>query len=266
MRHKPVLLVIYDSGTLPPSRLAEIARQRGCGLVFVTADSDHAQEMIPTLEGIGTVVNTVGRSEADTIRALRGLGPTGIVTFTESQVVFAVRLADALGLPYHRPADLGAITRKDLQRQRLAEAGVDSIRCYVITAPENADEAMAQVGLPAVIKPVAGTSSRNTVAVTTPEECRAALAGMFDTSRGGPTETAVVLEELLIGRATEPPWGDYIAVDVVADGDDVRPVFVTSKFALADPFRERGGYGGFSLVPEQEVARCGTWHAGPCAP
>lgn len=252
MADLPVLLVVYDTGSLAPTRLAEAARQAGCALVFVTAGTEHAQEMIPTLETVGTVVNTVGRTEEETVAALKALGPAGIVTFSEFQIATTVRLAAALGLRYHSPADVGAITHKDLQRERFAQAGVDAVRFRTVTSPEQTDEALAYVGLPAIIKPVIGASSRNTRAVTTPEECQAAVAEVFDGSGGGPVETAVMIEELLVGRPTPAPWGDYIAVDCVADGDDVRPVFVTSKFALAEPFRERGGYGGFSVVPEDD--------------
>ncbi|GGR24134.1 ATP-grasp domain-containing protein [Streptomyces roseolus] len=255
MSHTPVLLVVYDTGSLAPTRLAEAARQNDCRLVFVTADTDHAQEMIPTLEMVGSVVNTAGRTESDVLRELARLAPAGILTFSEFRIAATVRLAEALGLPYHRPADLAAITHKDQQRLRFAEAGVDTVRFRTVTSPDQADEAVAAVGLPAIVKPVIGASSRNTVAVTTEEECRAALAAMFDRSAGGPTETAVMLEELLVGRPEKDPWGDYIAVDCVARGDDVRPVFVTSKFGLAEPFRERGGYGGFSVVPEHEERR-----------
>ncbi|WNF29171.1 ATP-grasp domain-containing protein [Streptomyces sp. C11-1] len=251
MSDKPVLLVVYDTGSLAPTRLAEAARDNGCSLVFVTAGTDHAREMIPTLETVGSVVDAEGRTEAELVAELRALGPAGIITFSEFQIAPTVRLADALGLRYHRPADVDAITHKDLQRQRFAEAGVDSVRFRTITGTEQADEALAYVGLPAIIKPVIGASSRNTQAVATAEECHAALAQMFS-GDDGPAETAVMLEELLVGRETPAPWGDYIAVDCVADGDDVRPVFVTSKFALAEPFRERGGYGGFSVVPQDE--------------
>ncbi|MEU9994296.1 ATP-grasp domain-containing protein [Streptomyces sp. NPDC050848] len=251
-REQPVLLVVYDAGSLAPTRLAEAAQGVGCALVFVAADTAHAQEMVPTLEMVGTVVNTAGRTEAETVETLRALDPAGIITFSEFQIATTVRLAETLGLRYHRPADVEAITHKDLQRQRFAEVGVDSVRFRTLTGPEQADEAIAHVGLPAIIKPVIGASSRNTVSVTTADECRAVLDGIFAGSDGGPAETAVMLEELLIGRPTPAPWGDYIAVDCVADGDDVRPVFVTSKFALAEPFRERGGYGGFSVVPEDE--------------
>ncbi|MGW5419840.1 ATP-grasp domain-containing protein [Streptomyces sp. NPDC003943] len=252
MSDQPVLLVVYDTGSLAPTRLAEAARQAGCALVFVTADTEHAQEMIPTLETVGTVVDTADRTEEETVAALKDLGPAGIITFSEFQIARTVRLAAALGLRYHSPADVAAITHKDLQRERFAEAGVDAVRFRTVTSPEQTDEALAYVGLPAIIKPVVGASSRNTQAVTTEEECRAAIAACFDAAGGGPVETAVMIEELLVGRPTPAPWGDYIAVDCVADGDDVRPVFVTSKFALAEPFRERGGYGGFSVVSEED--------------
>ncbi|MFF9347892.1 acetyl-CoA carboxylase biotin carboxylase subunit family protein [Streptomyces sp. NPDC014734] len=252
MSDQAVLLVVYDTGSLAPTRLAQAAREVGCALVFVVADTDHAREMVPTLETVGTVVDTAGLTEAETVETLRALDPAGIITFSEFRIAATVRLAAALGLRYHRPADVDAITHKDLQRARFAEAGVDTVRFRTITSADRVDDAVAHVGLPAIIKPVIGASSRNTRAVTTPQECRAAVAEVFDASGDGPVETAVMIEELLVGRPTPAPWGDYIAVDCVADGDDVRPVFVTSKFALAHPFRERGGYGGFSMVSEDD--------------
>lgn len=252
MSDQPVLLVVYDTGSLAPTRLAEAARRAGCALVFVIAGTEHAREMVPTLETVGTVVDTAGRTEEETVAALKALGPAGIITFSEFRIAPTARLAAALGLRYHLPADVDAITRKDLQRERFARTGVDAVRFRTVTSPDRVEEALAHVGLPAIIKPVVGASSRNTRAVTTAEECRAAVADAFDTSGGGPVETAVMIEELLVGRPTPAPWGDYIAVDCVADGDDVRPVFVTSKFTLAEPFRERGGYGGSSVVSEED--------------
>ncbi|WP_051871703.1 ATP-grasp domain-containing protein [Streptomyces sclerotialus] len=209
--------------------------------------------MIPVLERLGSVVNAAGRPESEVIEELRGLRPAGILTFSEFRIADTARLAAALGLRYHPTADLPAITRKDRQRERFARAGIDGVRFRTVTAPEDVDDAIAHVGLPAIVKPVLGASSRNTVAVSDADECRAMLTAVLEGRDDGPAETAVMLEELLIGRDTAAPWGDYIAVDCVADGDDVRPVFVTSKFALAPPFRERGGYGGHSVVPEVEV-------------
>lgn len=255
MNGRPVLLVIYDRGSLAPTRLAQAARGNECDLVFLVARSEHARAMIPTLEMVGSIVRMDGRTDAEILDTLRDTKWAGILTFSEMQIETTVRYAEALGLPYHAAEDLGAITHKDLQRERLAQAGIETPRFRTITSLAEVDEAIAHVGVPAIIKPIVGVSSRNTVAVTTPEQCRGVLAGILGAGRadGVPVETAVLIETLLVGRPTEPPWGDYIAVDCAASGGTVHPIFVTSKFSLAEPFRERGGYGGFSVVPESEV-------------
>lgn len=254
MSRNRALLVLYDTGSLAPTRLREAARQNACDLVFVVAGTEHAQEMIPALQMAGSVVNTVGRRRGEILRMLRDVKPAGIVTFSEFQIAATVRVAEALGLSYHPCDDLEAITRKDRQRRRFAEAGIDSIRFRAVTSLDQVEDAITYVGLPLIIKPVLGASSRNTVAASTSEECYAAVAAVLaECEHDGPTESEVLLEELLVGRPTDSPWGDYIAVDCVANGDDVRPVFVTSKFDLAKPFRERGGYGAHSVVPESEV-------------
>ncbi|MEJ2853293.1 MULTISPECIES: ATP-grasp domain-containing protein [unclassified Saccharothrix] len=234
------LAVVYDTGSLAPTRIAKAAAEIDCELVFAVADSPHARDMLPTLELLGAVV------PADAV-SLKAHRPDGIVTFSEPQLRPTTVLAEALGLPYHAPADIDAITRKDRQRARFAERGVPGVRFHTVTSVDDVDEAVAHVGLPAVIKPVLGAGSRNTTLVRTEEECREWAA------RALAAEESVMLEEFLVGRPTPHPWGDYIAVDCVADDDLVRPVFVTSKFSLAEPFRERGGYGGRSVVPDDEV-------------
>ncbi|ONI92025.1 hypothetical protein ALI22I_06210 [Saccharothrix sp. ALI-22-I] len=235
------LVVVYDTGSLAPSRIAEAAGEIGCEPVFAVADSDHGRDMRPVLELLGPVV------PADAVTELKAHRPDGIVTFSEQQLVPTVALAQALDLPYHSAADIEAITRKDRQRARFAEAGLEAIRFRTLTSVDQVDEAVAHVGLPAIIKPVLGAGSRNTTVVHTPAECREWATEALV------TEGSVLLEEFLVGRPTDAPWGDYIAVDCVATGDLVRPVFVTSKFAVAEPFRERGGYGGRSVVPPDEI-------------
>ncbi|CCH32061.1 hypothetical protein BN6_47860 [Saccharothrix espanaensis DSM 44229] len=233
--------MVYDTGSLAPTRIAEAAAEIDCEVVFAVADSDHGRAMRPTLELVGAVV------PADAVTDLKAHRPDGIVTFSEHQLAPTVALAEALDLPYHAAADIDAITRKDRQRARFAQAGLEAIRFRTLTSVDQVDEAVAHVGVPAIIKPVLGAGSRNTTVVHTLEECRQWAAEALA------TEESVLLEEVLVGRPTDGPWADYIAVDCVATGEQVRPVFVTSKFALAEPFRERGGYGGRSVVPPEEV-------------
>lgn len=245
------LLVTYDYGSLSPVRLAEAAEQNDCDVVFVVTGSDHAREMTPALEMVGTVVETTALGDAETVAALEPFEPAGIVTFSEGMIAPTARLAHLLELPYHSLHDVGAITRKDLQRKRLAEQGVESVRFHEVTRVEEVGAALDRVGLPAIVKPTTGAASRHTVSVTSEAQCAAAVARILDSTASPPR--AAIVEELLVGRPVDAPWGDYLAVDCVADGEEVRPLFVTSKFALAEPYRERGGYGQASTVPAAEM-------------
>lgn len=248
------LVVTYDYGSLAPLRLAEAAAQNDCSIVFAVSGSRHAREMTPVLRMVGEVVETAAMTTVEAARALERFRPAGIVTFSEGQIAQTARLAHLLELPYHSPEDVGAITQKGLQRRRLGERGVESLRFREVSEVENVGAAVMHVGLPAVVKPASGASSRHTAPVSSEKECAVAVAGILaDARERGETGRAIV-EEMLVGRSVPHPWGDYLAVDCVATGNDVQPVFVTSKFALADPYRERGGYGQASSLPERELS------------
>lgn len=255
------LLIVYDYGSLSPVRIAEAAESNGCRPIFAAVDTEHAREMLPVLAMLGGAVDTAPLTEAELVRTLARLRPAGIVTFSESRIPLTARLARTLDLPYHDPHSLAPIINKEAQRRRFAEDGIDGVRFDEIPDLAHVEPAIARVGLPAVIKPTVGASSRNTTMVHTRAEC---LRVVHDAFRAG--ESSLLLEEPLVGRPVAHPWGDYVAVDCVVTGDEIRPVFVTSKFALAAPFRERGGYGQASVLSEpvlreaQELA-CRAIHA-----
>lgn len=257
-----LLVVPYDYGSLSPLRLAEAAGRLDCSLLFVAADSPHAQEMLPVLQMAGSTINSAGMDEIDIARAVKAFAPAGITTFSEGCIAPTARLAGLLGLPYHSLDDVGAITCKGPQRQRLRDQGVESVRFAEVTRRNGIEAALAQVGLPAVVKPASGAASRHTTPVYTEAECLRALSAILDD--GG----HAVLEELLVGAAVADPWGDYLAVDCLASTEEVRPLFVTSKFALAEPYRERGGFGRASPAPDpmldaaKDLACAAVWALG----
>lgn len=248
---RPLLLVPYDAGSASPARLYEAAEVEDCDLLFLMLDSEHCRDMQPILEMFGAVVpSRASDSDEDVLHSLGGYQPDGVVTFCEALIPRAARLARRLGLAYHGESDIAAITRKDAQRERLRAAGLTSIRVASVTRRAEAAEAIEIVGLPAIVKPILGAASRDTVLVTDRREYWRVASRLMNAAVVCP----YIVEQFLQGRTTPAPWGDYIAVDCIADADDVRPVFTTSKFALAEPFRERGGYGPMSVVDEQTVA------------
>ncbi|MFI6348022.1 acetyl-CoA carboxylase biotin carboxylase subunit family protein [Streptomyces sp. NPDC050560] len=248
------LLVAYDAAdsTLSPLRVAEAAADLGCAPAFITAGTYRHDKVRPLLASLGRVVDGSGGPDAALVGELRGLRPAGVVTFNEMLLPFVSRLAYALDLPAHAPADLGPITRKPLQRQRLADRGVEVVRFREVARVDEVESALAHVGLPAMVKPTVGAGSRGTLRVHTRAQCAAAVAeivGPDAAARGVPGGTAIV-EEFLAGAQVEHPWGDYIGVSCIVGGDDVHPFFIAGRFASADPFRERGAYGRPFRLPE----------------
>ncbi|MEU8045634.1 hypothetical protein AB0B71_16015 [Micromonospora echinofusca] len=266
MGDRETLLVVYDRGSLAPTRLAQAADANDVELLFLVGAQGlgagapdrqaeaHTELMLPTLRMLGETIDATGTGEDELLSLISGHRPAGIVTFSEFRLEWTARLAARLGLAHHRPADLPGITRKDVQRRRFAERGVDAVRVATVTGTDQVDAAIEHVGLPAVVKPVRGASSRNTVAVHTAAEAHTFVARALAGDGPGPRESALMLEELLVGRSTPAPWGDYIAVDCAVSAGRAEAMFVTSKFALAEPFRERGGYGGRSFVEDPLVA------------
>ncbi len=245
--HREVLVVVYDRGSVSPSRVAGAAADLECDVVFVASGSEHSRQMLDVLALFGRVVDAAMLDWTELVRALEQVRPTGIITFSEYQLGPTALLAAELGLAHHAPEDIPAITRKDEQRRRFAAADIDGPRFHPVSQLSDIGPAVAQVGMPAIVKPVVGASSRHTASVTTEAEATALLTGFLE------TEDSMLLEELLVGRPTPGPWGDYIAVDCVAVDGDVAPLFVTSKFAVAPPYRERGGYGARSVVGDADV-------------
>ncbi|WP_280714951.1 ATP-grasp domain-containing protein [Kitasatospora sp. MAP5-34] len=173
---------------------------------------------------------------------LRAWKPAGITTFSEL-IPQTAAIAEALGLPYHSPTTAQLLTDKRAQRARLSEAGLDSTRSAPVLDPVELTDAVEQVGLPAVLKPVVGRGSMDTHLLTTPadvDRCAAELS----------SGRAYVLEEYLRGEG-RPGLGDYVSVETVLGPQGPRHLAVTGKFPQAAPFRECGQFWPSGLTPDQ---------------
>ncbi|MFE1794346.1 acetyl-CoA carboxylase biotin carboxylase subunit family protein, partial [Streptomyces sp. NPDC059525] len=169
--------------------------------------------------------------------ALRALDPDGITTFSEYRLAATAELAQACGLTFHPPHVAAVLVDKERQRTRLREAGVQSTRCVAVRTAAQVPAALAEVGLPAVVKPRSGAGSVDTCRV---DSAGQAMAVAEEFLAGGGAE--FVLEEYLEGDpdAAGPGFGDYVSVESVSSGGAVRHVCVTGKLPLAEPFRETG--------------------------
>ncbi|AKJ10260.1 hypothetical protein ABB07_09605 [Streptomyces incarnatus] len=243
------IVVVYDQGAASPR---EIIGRLGASepVVVALADSEHARQVRPLLEeNCAGLVDLADGTDA-AVDELRRLGAKGIVTFSECMLADTARLALRLRLPFNSPETTRALTDKAIQRRRLSQAGVDAVRHAVVTTERDWPRALARVGLPAVLKPVRGEGSRNTVRVTDAAQGAAAVREFLR------SEPALVVEEFLEG-ADWAPFGDYVSVESAVTPERMSHFAVTGKLPLAPPFRESGQFWPSPLTPEQEAGVTG---------
>ena len=125
----------------------------------------------------------------------RGVEPEAVATMGSDQAVLpTARLAARLELPGLPIETAEIVSDKRRMRAAFESAGVSSPRGREVHR-ERADEALAEVGLPAVVKPVDGSGQRGVTEVRSADELPAALDRALAASRTG----AAVLERFLEG-------------------------------------------------------------------
>ncbi|MEH1098877.1 ATP-grasp domain-containing protein [Micromonospora sp. CPCC 205561] len=233
----PTCLVVYDRGSA--SAVAVLSAARGvCEVVFLRLRrEDAAASELWGIPEDARVVDAVGLSEDDVCELAATLRPDGVAAFNDYRLHLAARIAERCGLPFHSPKTVPALTDKYLQRTLLNAAGVPSPRARLVRGVDDAVAAVADVGLPAVLKPRNGAGSVDTARVDSLGQCRTHIAEFRARGSGD-----LVLEELLTGdpSVAGEHWGDFVSVESVVRGEDVQTVCVTSKLPLAPPFRETG--------------------------
>ncbi|TMM24232.1 MAG: ATP-grasp domain-containing protein [Actinobacteria bacterium] len=125
----------------------------------------------------------------------RGVEPEAVATMGSDQAVLpTAHFAERLGLPGLPVQTAEIVADKRLMRAAFEAAEVPAPRGREV-GREDAAEALAEIGLPAVVKPVDGSGQRGVTKVRSAEEFPAALERALAASRTG----AAVLERFLEG-------------------------------------------------------------------
>ena len=225
-----MIINAYTLGSAPPSTVAVAAEGFGGCLHVVDPDDRDAVSMLPVLRELGPVV--VSTDPAHIARALGPTTPRGVVTFAESTLGLAARIAEFFELPGPSKQTARWLTNKMQQRERLNEQGLGPVRSVSMIGSQIPPD----VPLPAVIKPQQGAGSQDTVFVRDERE-------LAIQARDLPADRAYVIEELIQGsdRPLGPWLTDYVSVETAVD---TRPhvvhLGVTGRLPLADPARETG--------------------------
>jgi hypothetical protein len=228
------LVVVYGRGAAGPTEIIDAATNL-VDLAFVVDSTDpHSARIAELLADVGETFDLAALPVTAVAERLRP-DARGIVTFSETMLPATASLAALLGLPFHDEQTVRRLTDKYAQRAALAAHGVSPIR-YATAATARVAAVLADIGLPAVVKPRIGQSSANTFRIDTPADI-----AVWSASSPGPSDEWIVEEQLLPGRHPTGDWlGDYCSVESAVSGDDIWHLAVTDKLPLAPPFRETG--------------------------
>ncbi|WP_046499574.1 ATP-grasp domain-containing protein [Streptomyces odonnellii] len=179
-------VVALESLSFGLGRMAAAATAAGHGLTLLTGDRTVYRHELATLpDGALTVVDVDTFDPEATRRALTAVpGLAGLINTTDTWSVPAADLAAELGLPGPDPNAVRVLRDKARVRGLLHGAGLSKGPAVRVrlgdgsgnTAADPAAEVLRTIGLPAVLKDSAGTSSRNVWIARDPESLHSALA------------------------------------------------------------------------------------------
>jgi biotin carboxylase len=248
-RARPLLAVLYDAGAVPAGEIGGGLADLGDIAFLVPPGSAHVAQLRPVMEQLGEVHALSGHAATDA-ELIQTLAPDAVFTFCEELIRPAAALAAAAGIPGPSERTARLFTDKGLQRQALKAAAVDETRVATMESPADWPGALESVGLPAIVKPVSASRSRDVHAVWDETDVPAVTARLADIASSGRWSPFIV-EEFLHGRQCEP-YGDYVSVESICTRSGLTHLVLTGKTPVMPPFRGTGRVWPSFLPPAEE--------------
>jgi biotin carboxylase len=205
----PLIAFLESNMTGTGMQALRLAHDRGLSIAFLTSDLgkyDADPDAARTIRDLaGEIVECDTNSPEAVEKALRTLPEPvrGIMTVMEYFVPVAAAVAHAMGLPGLDPG--AAATARDKGRGRLVceERKVPVPRFRFVASLDVLDEALAEVGLPCVIKPVDESASIGVTLCRTRQQAfdrMTELIASRTNSKGQPRIPGGLVEECLFGH------------------------------------------------------------------
>jgi biotin carboxylase len=244
---RPVLMLFVGTRGV---RIADMCNPlAGYADVVVATSDDILAERADRLDGEVLASRTIRVADRNALldECLRYPGRVdGVLSFSDDMLLNTARFAAARGLPGQPVETVAGFRDKYTQRRLLSDRGLPVPPYTEITDPDQAEEALRRVPLPAVLKPTRGSGSALAYIINDAAELPARLTEVFaDASAAGgavASDTAFILEGLIVGEH----WHDvdgfapYVSVESVAVGGEYVHLAVTDRFPLAPPVLETG--------------------------
>jgi biotin carboxylase len=232
------VLVLVESNTTGSGRLfCAAARRLGLRPVLLSRDPDRYPYVAADSIEHRIVDTTDARAVLEAVRALDG-PVAGVTSSSEYSIGIAAALARELGRPHPDPEAILVCRDKFRQRARLAAGGVPVPGFAAATSPAQAVTAAARIGLPVVVKPVAGSGSIGVRRCETFNEVHAAAAAILLadlTALALPPQSSVVVEQYLAGAEYSVETFDEHAIGVTRKHLGEEPYFVETGHDFPAP-------------------------------
>lgn len=245
-------LAALEELTFGLGRLVAAAGRAGHRLCLLTADRDiYRHELAQLPPDALDVIDVDTHDQAATAAVLAHLPDLrGLVNSTDTWSVPGADLAAKLGLPGPDPAAVRLLRDKLRVRNALHASGLSRGRARATRPdPSAADEVLREVGLPAVLKDSAGTSSRNVWVARDEPGLRAALAEAADRT--------------FTGRPLAEPFltGPVYSAETLSWRGETRLLGVLSRQMSAEPAVREEASAFPVALPDAQAAAVGTWVA-----
>jgi S-sulfo-L-cysteine synthase (3-phospho-L-serine-dependent) len=259
----PVPTFYFVEVTRPPGITGLISAVRNEGLDVVALVCDLKRNTFLRDLSV-TCIETVTQDASAVAEAIDQTKPTriamGVTTPHEFYAPVAAAVARLLGLPGPNPEAIAACRRKDLQRLKLAAAGVRIPKFFACETLAEAQSAIAAIGAPVVVKAVALTEGLGVRWCNTVREAEwhadRILSGEFNSTRlpvpGGLPQICLI-EGPLRGRQYTVEVFDGQAVGLTASLLGPLPGFLEIS-SIVPPQLEPSVEAAAREIAEQAVA------------
>lgn len=189
-----------------------------------------------------------------------GARPVAVVPLVEMAVQPGLAIAGHYGLPYLTPESVALVRDKGRMKQAFLDAGLRVPRFGSFSTLDDLRALAADIGFPAVIKPVHFGGSEGVRLVRDPSELEDAFAFTAGAMRGharnfGLAEDLFQIEEYIASQVE-------VSVEVINSPQGRHVLAVTDKFLTAPPFFAELGHAVPSIhrenrrIPDAAFAAC----------
>jgi len=227
-------LLVVNTGSRKKRFTLKRLKDLGCNLIIV----NQAENWARTYAGHWILTDT--NDHTATLRAVHDfftlhpeLGPDGVITFWEDDVLLTARIRDRLNL-IGTPYDVARIARdKHLFRAFCTEHGLPAPGHVLIGSGQDPVEAVAGLTYPMVVKPVYGTSSAYVVRVNNDQELNETI-DYIRRNISAETESALAAGTAIM--AEEYIDGNEVDIDILLQNGKLKFWSMSDNDATREPF------------------------------